>query len=119
MRTTFTALVTLALSMVPVSSAMALPLNFEVFANANSSSFAPLLTPVSLVPGDQLMISVAVDDCWSAGAADRETNANGLVGNTTNACRPSAPNNYGLWTQAAHRFLTRRSSARSASRLTS
>jgi hypothetical protein len=104
MRTIFTALVTLALSMVPVSSATALPLNFEVFANANSSSLAPLMTGLFLVPGDQLAISTDIIDCWSAGPADRTTNANGLVGTSTNTCRPVATTNYGLWTQGGASF---------------
>lgn len=104
MRTSLTALVTFALSMVPVSSVVAAPINFEVFAAANSSSLAPLMTGLFLVPGEQLVISAAVDDCWSAGAADRATNANGLVGHTTNACRPTAPTDYGLYASGAASF---------------
>ena len=93
-------LVALALSVVPVSNALAVPIDFEVFAQANSSTGGvPLLTGLVLAPGDHLVISAALDDCWTAGPADRTTNADGLVGNTTNPCRPSAPNNYGLHTQ--------------------
>jgi hypothetical protein len=62
------------------------------------------MTGLFLVPGEQLVISAAADDCWSAGAADRTTNANGLVGNTTNACRPAAPTNYGLYEQGGAMF---------------
>jgi hypothetical protein len=104
MRTTLTAAVTFALSLIPLSSAVAAPIPFEVFAQANSSAAVPLVTGLTLASGDQLTITVADDDCWSAGAADRETNANGLVGTTTNACRPSAPTNYGMWTQFGATF---------------
>jgi hypothetical protein len=105
MRTTLTALVAFALSMIPVSSAVAVPINYEVFAAANSSALTPLTTGLILVPGDQLTITAALDDCWSAGAADRGTNANGLVGTTPNPpCRPTAPNNYGLYTVGAATF---------------
>jgi hypothetical protein len=52
---------------------------FEVKAKENSvSGGAPLITGITVSKGELLTISVAPDDKWSAGAADRESNANGL-----------------------------------------
>lgn len=52
---------------------------FEVKAKENSvSGGAPLVTGITVSKGELLTISVAPDDKWSAGAADRESNANGL-----------------------------------------
>jgi hypothetical protein len=100
MRQAVSILIGLGISIVSGSQASASPLSFDVFAQGNSStSGTPLLTGITLTSGDLLVVSAAVDDCWSAGAADRETNASGLVGHTTNACRPLAPTDYGLWTQ--------------------
>lgn len=52
---------------------------FVVKAKENSvSGGAPLVTGITVSKGELLTISVAPDDKWSAGAADRESNANGL-----------------------------------------
>jgi hypothetical protein len=100
MRQAVSILIGLGISVISVAQASATPISFDVFAQGNSSTGGtPLLTGITLTSGDHLVVSALPDDCWSAGAADRETNANGLVGNTTNACRPSAPTDYGLWTQ--------------------
>src|SRR4029434_904246 len=100
MRQAFSILIGLGISVISVAQASATPISFDVFAQGNSSTGGtPLLTGITLTSGDRLVVSALPDDCWSAGAADRETNASGLVGNTTNACRPAAPTDYGLWTQ--------------------
>lgn len=52
---------------------------FEVKAKENSvSGGSPMVTGVSVTKGQLLTISVSPDDKWSAGVADRESNANGL-----------------------------------------
>lgn len=52
---------------------------FEVKAKENSvSGGVPLVTGISVSKGEILTISVPADDKWSAGAANRESNANGL-----------------------------------------
>jgi len=52
---------------------------FVVKAKENSvSGGAPLITGITVTKGELLTISVAADDKWSAGAADRESNADGL-----------------------------------------
>ena len=56
-----------------------MPNQFEVKAKENSvSGGAPLVTGIAVTKGDLLTISVSPDDKWSAGVADRESNANGL-----------------------------------------
>jgi hypothetical protein len=56
-----------------------MPTQFEVKAKGNSvSGGTPLVTGISVTKGDLLTISVPPDDKWSAGAANRESNANGL-----------------------------------------
>lgn len=56
-----------------------MPNQFEVKAKENSvSGGAPLNTGIVVTKGELLTISVSPDDKWSAGAADRESNANGL-----------------------------------------
>lgn len=52
---------------------------FIVKAKENSvSGGAPLVTGITVSKGQLLTISVPPDSKWSAGAADRESNANGL-----------------------------------------
>jgi hypothetical protein len=71
---------------------------FEVKAKENSvSGGAPLVTGISVSKGQLLTISVPPDDKWSAGAADRESNANGL----------SNPfgGNYGVFTKGPFSFF--------------
>jgi hypothetical protein len=80
--------------------AAAAPINVNVSAFLNSTTGGTFVdTGIDLAATDILTSTVALNDCWSAGPADRETNANGLQGNTTNPCRPVAPNNYGLHNQ--------------------
>lgn len=56
-----------------------MPNQFEVTAKENSvSGGSPLVTGVTLAKGDLLTISAPPDDTWSAGAANRTSNANGL-----------------------------------------
>lgn len=53
--------------------------NFVVKAKENSvSGGTPMVTGISVSKGELLTISVPADDKWSAGVADRESNANGL-----------------------------------------
>jgi len=52
---------------------------FVVKANQHSiSGGVPMNTGVALNPGQLLTISASPDDTWSAGAANRTSNANGL-----------------------------------------
>ncbi len=52
---------------------------FVVKAKENSvSGGAPLVTGITVTKGQLLTIGVPADDTWSAGAANRESNANGL-----------------------------------------
>ncbi|MBV8517349.1 MAG: hypothetical protein JO197_08090 [Acidobacteria bacterium] len=72
--------------------------DFIVKAKDNSiSGGAPLNTNVSLQPGQLLTISASPDDTWSAGAANRTSNANGL-GNPQGG-------NFGLFTHGNYSFL--------------
>jgi hypothetical protein len=71
---------------------------FVVKAKENSvSGGAPMVTGITVTKGQLLTISVPADDTWSAGAADRESNANGL----------SNPlgGNYGVFTKAPFSFF--------------
>jgi hypothetical protein len=104
MRATLLGLLTLAASILPASSANATPIPFTVFAMANSSTGGVPLATVSVVAGDLLSVTVALNDCWAAGSGDRTTNADGLVGATTNACRLSPSTNFVLWTQLGASF---------------
>ena len=71
---------------------------FVVKAKENSvSGGTGLQTGVSVTPGQLLTISVPPDDTWSAGAANRTSNANGL-GNPLGG-------NFGLYTKAPFSFL--------------
>jgi hypothetical protein len=75
-----------------------MPHQFEVKAKENSvSGGTPLVTGITVSKGELLTISVSPDDKWSAGAADRESNANGL----------SNPfgGNYGVFTHKGFSFF--------------
>jgi hypothetical protein len=72
---------------------------FEVKAKENSvTGGGPLVTGLTLSKGEILTISVPVDDKWSAGVADRESNANGL-GN------PFGGTSYGFFAHNGFSFL--------------
>ena len=61
---------------------------FVVKAKENSvSGGAPLITGITVTKGELLTISVAADDKWSAGAADRESNAPKARGSHPKRCR--------------------------------
>lgn len=71
---------------------------FTVKAKENSvSGGSPLITGITVTKGQLLTINVAPDDKWSAGVADRESNANGL----------SNPfgGNYGVFTKNGFSFF--------------
>lgn len=71
---------------------------FVVDARLNSlSGGTPLNTGINVTPGTLLTVSVPSDDTWSAGAANRTSNANGL-GNPLGG-------NFGTHTQGAFKFL--------------
>ena len=71
---------------------------FVVKAKENSvSGGVPMDTGIALKPGQLLTISVPADDTWSAGAANRTSNANGL-GNPLGG-------NFGTFTKNGSVFL--------------
>lgn len=71
---------------------------FVVKANQNSvSGGAALNTGIALNPGQLLTICASPDDTWSAGAANRTSNANGL-GNPQGG-------NFGTFTKGNYTFL--------------
>ncbi len=75
----------------------------EVFAAANSTSGGTALdTGVEIAAGERLQVWVDPLDCWSAGAANRISNANGLDGNSPAPCQPTG--NFGFWSQDGESF---------------
>ncbi len=86
------------------TSARAAPISVEIFANENSSSGAgiDLDTGLDLVAGDRLVSTVDPLDCWSAGAANRISNANGLDGLSPAACQPTG--DFGFHSQDGETF---------------
>jgi hypothetical protein len=85
------------------TSALALPITVEVFANQNSSTGGVNLdTGLDLMAGDRLVSSVDPQDCWSAGAANRISNANGLDGLSPAPCQPTG--DFGFHTQDGESF---------------
>lgn len=72
---------------------------FVVKAKENSvSGGVPMQTGVAVGPGELLTISVPADQTWTAGAADRTSNANGL-GN------PLGGTQYGQFAKGNFSFL--------------
>src|SRR5207253_10385329 len=104
MRFTAALLIAFTLPLLSASQAAATTVTVDAFINSTGGTGVPAVTGLVLTPGDRLTVSVAPDDCVSAGEDDRTTNANGLVGHTTNPCRPSAPNVYGPLTQFGETF---------------
>jgi hypothetical protein len=83
--------------------AIAAPISVEIFANANSSSGGVAVdTGLDLATGDRLVSIVDPLDCWSAGAANRISNANGLDGLSPSPCQPTG--NYGFHSQDGETF---------------
>lgn len=71
---------------------------FVVKAKENSvSGGAPMVTGITVTKGQLLTIGVPADDTWSAGADNRESNANGL----------SNPlgGNFGVFTKGSFSFF--------------
>lgn len=96
------ALCAAGMAAVPAAASPILVLR-EVFAAANSSSGGTALdTGVDISAGVRLQVSVDPLDCWSAGAANRISNANGLDGNSPAPCQPTG--NFGLWSQDGESF---------------
>jgi hypothetical protein len=85
-------------------SAPAAAVSVEIFALQNSSSGTgvDLDTGIGLFAGDRLVSTVNPLDCWSAGADNRISNANGLDGLSPAPCQPTG--DYGLWTQDGETF---------------
>jgi hypothetical protein len=83
--------------------AMAAPVIVDVFANQNSSSGGVALdTGLDLAAGDRLILAVNPLDCWSAGAANRISNANGLDGLSPAPCQPTG--DFGFHSQDGETF---------------
>jgi len=83
--------------------ALSAPISVDIFAMGNSSSGgANLDTGLDLVAGDRLVSTVDPDDCWSAGAANRISNANGLDGLSPLPCQPTG--DFGFHSQDGETF---------------
>lgn len=83
--------------------AAAAPISVDVFANQNSSSGGVALdTGIDLASGDRLVSTVDPLDCWSAGAANRISNANGLDGLSPAPCVPTG--DFGTHSQDGETF---------------
>lgn len=63
-------------------AAAAAPMNFDVYAKANSSGGggAGLDTGINLLPGELFTVAADIGDLWNAGALPRWSNADGLTG---------------------------------------
>lgn len=72
----------LAAATLLAGSAYAVPVDFDVYAQANSSSGngMALNTGISFTIADTINLSVDPNDLWNAGALPRWSDANGLVG---------------------------------------
>jgi hypothetical protein len=85
------------------STAFAAPISVDIFANANSSSGGVAVdTGLDLAAGDRLVSIVDALDCWSAGAANRISNANGLDGLSPAPCQPTG--DFGFHSQDGETF---------------
>jgi hypothetical protein len=83
--------------------ANAVPTSVEIFASQNSSTGGVNLdTGLDLTVGDRLVSTVGLLDCWSAGAANRISNANGLDGLSPAPCQPTG--DFGFHTQDGESF---------------
>lgn len=72
-------LITAAL-LLTAGAVQAVPVSFDVYAAANSSSGGTgLNTGLSFSTGDTISLSVDADDLWNAGPLPRWSNADGLV----------------------------------------
>ena len=59
----------------------------EVDALANDWGATGAATGINLSVGDSLLVVVSPDDCWSAGAPPRDSNADGLMVIDNNTCQ--------------------------------
>ena len=83
--------------------AVAGPISVDIFAGPNSSSGGVAVdTGLDLTIGDRLVSLVDPLDCWSAGAANRISNANGLDGLSPAPCQPTG--DYGFHSQDGETF---------------
>lgn len=81
----------------------AAPISVDIFANQNSSSGGVALdTGLDVTMGDRLISIVDPLDCWSAGAANRISNANGLDGLSPAPCQPTG--DFGFHSQDGETF---------------
>jgi PEP-CTERM motif len=73
-------LMLLSLPLLP-GTALAVPMSFDVYALANSTSGTGvgLDTGLGFTAGDVFTVTVALDDLWNAGALPRWSNADGLT----------------------------------------
>jgi hypothetical protein len=88
----------------PITSPFAAPISVDIYAQTNSSSGAgaALDTGIDLIAGNRLVSIVDPLDCWSAGPANRVSNANGLDGLSPAPCQPTG--NYGFHSQDGESF---------------
>ncbi len=92
-----------ALGLTASVPAIAAPIDVDIFAMQNSSTGGVALdTGLDLVAGDRLVSSVDPLDCWSAGAANRISNANGLDGLSPPPCQPTG--DFGFHSQDGEMF---------------
>ena len=70
--------------------------------NSSSGTGVDLDTGLDLVAGNRLVSQVDPLECWSAGAANRISNANGLDGLSPPPCQPTG--NFGLHGQDGESF---------------
>ena len=85
------------------STALAAPISVDIFANQNSSSGGIALdSGLDLAAGNRLVSIVDPLDCWSAGTANRISNANGLDGLSPAPCQPTG--DFGLHSQDGETF---------------
>ena len=100
---TTAAAIVAALGLAASVPAIAAPIDVDVFAMQNSSSGGVALdTGLDLVAGDRLRSLVDPLDCWSAGAANRISNANGLDGLSPAPCQPTG--DFGFHSQDGETF---------------
>ena len=85
------------------STAVAAPISVDIFANQNSSSGGVAVdSGLDLAAGNRLVSIVDPLDCWSAGAANRISNANGLDALSPAPCQPTG--DFGLHSQDGETF---------------
>lgn len=92
-----------AIGFAAAAPAVAAPISVDIFANQNSSTGGVAVdTGLDIAAGDRLVSIVDALDCWSAGAANRISNANGLDGLSPAPCQPTG--DFGFHSQDGETF---------------